>query len=309
MTTCTNWGALLTGAFCQACGQKRFVESDRRFGHLLQQFLASATDVDGRVWRSVLALLFRPGLLSHEYFIGRRVRWLSPISLFLAINVVYFIAPVRGSDVALLFSQQVNGTIRAQAADAQTTPSAEQRAATGQMHTRFTLPWVEARVRERNEAALKASNGVSGYTFRDQRIAYDAKADDVSKALVILHVPFTALVLMLIFVFARQRHYFAEHFVFALHFFAFLLASLQIVVHGYALLKFALPAALLPPEALLDWLMRALLPTYAVLALRRAYLLGWLPSLAAAAVMLAGVVAFNLYVYRAVQFLVTIALT
>jgi len=307
VTTCTNCGAPLDDAYCPVCGQKRFVESDRRLGHLLHQFIASATDLDGRVWRSIRALLFQPGRLSREYFIGRRARWISPISLFLAANVAYFLAPLHGSDVARLFNQQVSGQVRARAADPNTALSAEQLASSGPAHTAFTTAWIDARVRARDASARKASQGASGYSYRDYRIAYDAKADDVSKALILLHVPFTALVLMLLF--ARQHRYFAEHFVVALHFFAFALASLQIVVHVQVLLKFALPPAWLPPDAALDAFMRVLFPTYAVLSLRRAYAVGWLPSIAAAAVMLAAVVVVNLYVYRAVQFMVTFALT
>ena len=99
-TLCSNCGATLVGEFCHACGQKRFVESDRRFGHLLQQFVASATDLDGRFWRTLRALLFQPGLLSGEYFEGRRARWLSPVSLFIAVSVVYLLAPIRGGDLS-----------------------------------------------------------------------------------------------------------------------------------------------------------------------------------------------------------------
>ncbi|HEY0232718.1 MAG TPA: DUF3667 domain-containing protein [Dokdonella sp.] len=307
MTTCTNCGAVLSGAFCQACGQRRFVESDRRLGSLLHQFIASATDLDGRVWRSLRALLFQPGLLSREYFIGRRARWISPISLFLAANVAYFLAPLHGSDVARLFNQQVSGQVRALAADPAATLSTAQLASTGPAHTAFTTAWIDARVRARDAAARKASHGASGYGYRDYRIAYDARADDVSKALILLHVPFTALVLMLLFV--RQHRYFAEHFVVALHFFTFALVSLQIVMHVQALLQFALPPSWMPPDAAIDGFMRVLFPLYAVLSLRRAYAVGWLPSIGAAAAMLAAVVAVNLYVYRAAQFMLTFALT
>ena len=307
MATCTNCGATLTGAYCQACGQKRFVESDRRLGHLLHQFIASATDLDGRIWRSIRALLFQPGLLSREYFIGRRARWIAPVSLFLAANVAFFIAPLHGSDVAKLFNQQVSGSIRALAVDPDTQLSAEQRADEGPAHTAFTTAWVQARVQARDAAARKASQGTRGYGYRDYRMAYDAKADDVSKALIILHVPFTALALMLLF--ARQQRYYAEHFVVALHFFTFTLAALQIVVHAQALLEFALPAAWVPSGTALDWFMRVLLPTYAVLSLRRAYAVGWAQSIAAATGMLAVVLVVNLYVYRTVQFLLTFALT
>lgn len=307
VTTCTNCGATLAGEYCQACGQKRFVERDRRFGHLLHQFLASATDLDGRVWRSLRALLFQPGLLSREYIVGRRARWVAPITLFLAVNVVYFLAPLHGGDLALQFNQQMAGRIRALAADPETRLSEEQLGGTGQAHTPFTQHWVEARVNARDATAREASQDAHGYTYRDYRIAYDAKADDVSKALILLHVPFAALALMVLF--AGQGRYFAEHFVVALHFFAFTLLALPLAVQTYALMKFALPAAWVPPDMALDWFMRILLPAYAAIALRRTYALGWIRSIASAMGMLLAVVFVNLYVYRAVEFLVTFALT
>jgi hypothetical protein len=307
MTSCTNCGATLVGEFCQNCGQKRFVESDRRLGHLLHQFLASATDLDGRFWRTLRALLFQPGLLSREYFEGRRARWISPVSLFLAVSVVYFVAPFHGGDLSLQFNQQVSGHMRALALGPDETLSEAQRAAIGQMHTPFTEPLIERRVRERDAAERKASNGASGYSYHDFRVAYDAKADDVSKALVILHMPFAALALMLLF--RRQHHYFAEHFVVALHFFAFQMLLLQTVVQLRALMLALLPTAWFPPESLYDWIMRILLSLYAVLALRRAYAVNWIAATGAAAVMLAVVLAINLSVYRVIQFLITFALS
>src|SRR5947209_6396931 len=137
VTSCSNCGAALIGNYCHSCGQKRFVESDRRLSHLLHQFIASVTDLDGRVWRTVCALLFQPGLLSREYFEGRRVRWISPVSLFLAVSVCYFIAPFHDSDLSLQFNQQVSGRVRELALGAQDTMSEAQRMAIGQLHTRF----------------------------------------------------------------------------------------------------------------------------------------------------------------------------
>jgi Protein of unknown function (DUF3667) len=307
VTTCSNCGASLVGDFCHMCGQKKFVESDRRLSHLLRQFLASATDLDGRIWRTVRALLFKPGLLTREYFEGRRARWISPVSLFLAVTVIYFFAPFHGSDLSLQFSQQVSGRMRALALAPDETLDEAHRAGVGQAHTPFTEHLIDERVRARDAAARQASNGASGYSYHDYRIAYDAKADDISKALVILHMPFAALALMLVFV--RQRRYFAEHFVAALHYFAFAMMLLQIVVQTRSLTLAVLPATWFPPEATWDWIMRVLLTWYAVTALRRAYAVSWIAATGAALVMLTTVVVVNLFVYRAVQFLVTFALT
>ena len=318
MTACTNCGATLTGEFCHACGQKRFVERDRRFGHLLHQFVASATDLDGRFWRTIRALAFQPGLLSREYFDGRRAHWLSPVSLFLAVSVVYFIAPSLGGDLTLQFNQQVSGHIRQLALGPDESLSAQQLASTGQFYSTLTGRWIDERVQQRDAAARAASAGgplshpwplghlAPGYSYRDYRLAYDAKANDVSKAMVILHVPIAALALMLMF--ARQRRYYAEHFVFALHYLAFWMLSLQVVLQISNLVNL-LPAGLRLPDAAYDWLMRTLLPAYAVLAVRRAYSTGWTKAFLAAFGLVAAIVLFNLYVYHAVQFIVTFALT
>jgi hypothetical protein len=170
----------------------------------------------------------------------------------------------------------------------------------------MTSPWIDERVRKRDAAARAASDGAAGYSYRDYRLAYDAKADDVSKALVILHVPFAAFALMLLF--ARRHRYFAEHFVVALHFFSFAMLALAIVAQFFVLAHHV-PPAWAPPDAFFDWLMRTLLPLYVMVALRRAYGVGWIHAIIGAAGMLAVVVAFNLYVYRAAQFMLTFALT
>ena len=306
MATCLNCGAELAGEFCHACGQKRFEESDRRFGHLLRQFAGSLTDLDGRVWRSVRALLFRPGLLSREYIEGRRARWLSPVSLFLTISVIYFLAPLRGGDLTLQFIQQVSPEIREQALAPDETLSDAQREASGQWYSDITSRWIERRVQARDAAMRWATNGAGGYGIRDYRAAYDAKADDVSKGLVILHVPFAAFALLLLF--WRPRHYYAEHFVVALHFLTFWMIALQLISQSMNL------AHLLPPDrqptlAMYDWFMRTLLSIYAVVMLRRAYGVGWLRALVSGAGLIASIVLANLYFYRAIQFLVTFALS
>jgi hypothetical protein len=307
VVTCSNCGTQLIGEFCHACGQKRFVESDRRFSHLLHLFVSSATDLDGRIWRTVRALLFHPGRLSREYFDGRRARWISPVSLFLAISVIYYIAPLHGGDFAPQFNQQMPGPIRVLAAAPDETLDEAQRSATGQPHSAITQQWVRARVEARDAAARKDSNGAHGYSYHDYRIAYDAKADDVSKALVIVHVPFVALALTLLF--WPKRRYFAEHFVVALHFFSFALITLTMVTALRAALIWLLPPVHAVPEGWYDALMRTLLPLYTIVALRRAYAVGWPAAIASAAVLLAVMIGTNVFVYRTIQFLVTFALT
>ena len=305
---CANCGAQLTGAYCAACGQKRLVDADRRFGHLLREFVSAATDLDGRFWRSVGALLFRPGLLSRDYIDGRRARWLSPISLFLLVNLFYFFF-VQESDFATPFTWEVPGRIAVLAYEPGTLDADEAtrlRADPGPLYSHFTAPLVERRVEERDAAARAASNGRQGYDYRDYRRAYDAKTPEISKAMAVEHVPFLAAVLLLMF--WRARRYYSEHFVVALHLLAFNMAAIQILVHGTDLLDLFVSRADWHNSAL-NWLIRGIMTIYAVIAVRRVYDVAWGWAIAGTVGLFAAYIAINVYLYRPALFLVVFALT
>jgi hypothetical protein len=50
----------------------------------------AVTNLEGRVLQSLGLLFFFPGFLTREYLEGRRVRWVSPVRLYLVISVAYF---------------------------------------------------------------------------------------------------------------------------------------------------------------------------------------------------------------------------
>jgi len=292
---CANCHAPLAGRYCAVCGQKRFEPADRRFGHLFGEFVHGLTDLDGRVWRSLLALPFRPGLLSLDYNEGRRARWLSPVTLFFAINVIYFISPLHG-DYAMQFSRHVPPRIAVAAAD----PGADTRdyARNEPFYGPATEAWVD-----REATRLDPDSHGDGY--RTLRGRYDARADDVSKALVILHLPFVALALALLFV--DRRQYYAEHFVVTLHYFTFALIMVTTLVHVDTVLRqHSAWFAATVPISTLDWAARFLYALYAVLMLRRAYHTGWPRAIVSGAALIAAMIAVNIYIYRPVQFVVTL---
>jgi hypothetical protein len=57
---------------------------------LLREAAGRYVALDGRLWRTMSALLFRPGFLTREYFAGRRRRYIRPARLFLVLSVVLF---------------------------------------------------------------------------------------------------------------------------------------------------------------------------------------------------------------------------
>ena len=102
-TECRNCGTRLVGAFCAHCGQKA-VHLNPSLHEFLQDLFQELVPVDGRILQSVRLLLKKPGLLSREYFAGRRARYMSPILLYLAFSLLYFaisaLAPIGGWQVS-----------------------------------------------------------------------------------------------------------------------------------------------------------------------------------------------------------------
>lgn len=88
---CENCGAPLYGEHCFSCGQptKGLV---RKFSSILGDFFDTVFNIDSRVLRTIGPLLLRPGYLSLEYFAGRRVRYVTPMRLFLFLSLVGFLA-------------------------------------------------------------------------------------------------------------------------------------------------------------------------------------------------------------------------
>src|SRR5262245_12962070 len=86
---CQNCGVPLLGEHCYACGQpvKGLV---RHFSSIIGDFLDSVLNIDARVFRTLWPLFAKPGYLTKEYFEGHRIRFVSPVRLFVFLSIVTF---------------------------------------------------------------------------------------------------------------------------------------------------------------------------------------------------------------------------
>src|SRR5579863_2487876 len=87
---CDNCGAPVSGKFCGACGQRREAPVHSLW-HFTQLATEDLTHADSRVWRTLGALLYKPGLLTREFLSGRRARYLPPVRLYLVLSVLFFL--------------------------------------------------------------------------------------------------------------------------------------------------------------------------------------------------------------------------
>jgi len=92
---CDNCGAPVPGRYCAACGQ-RVEPPVHSLWHFLTVAAEDLTHADSRLWRTLAALLFKPGYLTREFLAGRRARYLPPVRLYLVLSVAFFLCATLG---------------------------------------------------------------------------------------------------------------------------------------------------------------------------------------------------------------------
>ena len=78
---CLNCGCRLVGAFCHCCGQKAHIHRSLRA--FAGDFIAGILNFEGKFWRTMPMLAWRPGEMTRRYIDGERARFISPVALYL----------------------------------------------------------------------------------------------------------------------------------------------------------------------------------------------------------------------------------
>ncbi|MCC7042050.1 MAG: DUF3667 domain-containing protein [Burkholderiales bacterium] len=87
--TCRNCGAHAPGHYCGNCGQETRLALPT-FAAFMREAAGRYVSLDGRLWRTLVALLARPGFLTLEYLRGRRRHYIRPGRLFLVLYLTLF---------------------------------------------------------------------------------------------------------------------------------------------------------------------------------------------------------------------------
>ncbi|MEO8303157.1 MAG: DUF3667 domain-containing protein [Betaproteobacteria bacterium] len=123
---CANCGTVATDQYCPSCGQ-----NTRERLPTFRQFMREATGrylaFDGKLWKTLFPLLFRPGFLTRAYFAGRRRRYIGPARLFLVSSLVLF-AVLRLASEAI----DVDHVIETVSSDTESGPAAETKGRQGE---------------------------------------------------------------------------------------------------------------------------------------------------------------------------------
>lgn len=91
---CLNCGTTVAGRFCHQCGQEN-VEVKESFLQLLRHFVEDLTHFDGKLWKTLKLLLFKPGSLTKFYMDGKRASFIHPIRMYLFVSAVFFYSSLQ----------------------------------------------------------------------------------------------------------------------------------------------------------------------------------------------------------------------
>jgi hypothetical protein len=105
---CLNCGTALIGSHCHTCGQAAHVH--RTMNAFFHDLAHGVLHLDGKIWRTLPLLAWRPGRLTREYIDGRRASYVSPIALFLFVVFLTFAGfHAMGSSINLGDSVTMDG--------------------------------------------------------------------------------------------------------------------------------------------------------------------------------------------------------
>jgi hypothetical protein len=193
--SCPTCGASLVGDYCHRCGEKRPEARDLSVRHFVADAAQELTSLDSKLYHTLRALLFRPGLLTLEWIAGRRGRYLKPLNLCLALFAVQIFAYTATKQASMFNIAMIVDNEK-------------------QMSAQMGLP--NGGVYGRLFARASARKGESVEAL------YDSVNEKWQRNVSLLQpaqIFVLAVLLQILYVFSRR--YFVEHLVFSMHFLAF----------------------------------------------------------------------------------------
>ena len=100
-SACPNCGAPVVAPYCGQCGQKAHLH--RSLGAIGHDLVHGVLHLDGKFWRTLPLLAWRPGELTRRYVQGERAKFVSPLGMFLfAVFLMFAVLSIYGLSLTSL---------------------------------------------------------------------------------------------------------------------------------------------------------------------------------------------------------------
>ncbi len=242
----------MVGEYCHRCGQQAFTPHHFALGHFLKHALHDLTHFDSKIFRSLLPLVFKPGFLTAEYLAGRQKNYIKPITMFVLVNLLFFLVVHRMG----MLNWTMEGVTRGP-------------------HAAFAQKLVAEKI------AAQQIGEEEFVTHFNQVLRYN------QKSMFFFLIPLFAVALKVFYL--RRRRYYVEHLICSIHvhsyYLIFVVAGMPLLMLVLGLFDLLLKTRLSrtfgnDPYILVPLFLGMLI--YLVLALKRVHAQSWFMTLAKA---------------------------
>ncbi len=272
-THCFNCKSSVMGDFCHQCGQRVRDNSDRSLGRLFGDFFTNIFFIDNRFFLSAWYLFRFPGRMTLEFLDGKRKKFISPVTLFLFFNLIYFIVnPLTDYSISLydqICCQPYSGE------------------------------WIKEYVRLKLET--------QEMDFQRYVITYQNMSDNVSKSIMIINIPLIAFFVYLMAF--KRRPFYYDSLIFTFHFFSLFIFTWVMLSWVSTPVSFLFGGEDSIISNIIFMLFTTIIPLiYAILSMKKFMDIRWYWAiLAGVGVMIAVVLANS--IYRLIIFVITFGIT
>lgn len=247
---CANCASPLAGSYCASCGQKA-TPLHLGFHDFAHEALHEFVHVDGKIVQTLRLLVTQPGALTREFLDGRRIRYVSPLRIYLIASAILF---------AVFFTLGVKSGIV--------------HVSGGRAPRRTPARPLSVLVGSGAGADQELERGAQA-AQRDPERLNESLAHTFPKTMFVL-MPISALLLWPLY--RKQQPYYVPHLYFAIH------------THAFAFLAFTVALVLRAPNLLAlniaAGIVVATIIPYLLVALRRVYGGSWGTTIAKGALLL-----------------------
>ncbi len=108
---CLNCHEALSGGYCHQCGQRN-IGSRLTLNVFMQGFANALSELDSKLWQTIIGLTKNPGRIALKYVEGSRASYINPVRYFFVMFAVYLaVAVLTGAHDSFVESAvQIDGT-------------------------------------------------------------------------------------------------------------------------------------------------------------------------------------------------------
>jgi len=212
--TCKNCNEIFYGNYCPECGQsvKAF---ERPIQFLIIDFMGNMFAFDTRFWKTLVAILFKPGTLALDYVKGHRVKYMPPFRFYVFISFIFFLLlNIYSSQKTKIAPENKNTiTIFGDIKDSDSLNTSDSLKIGDEL---------QSEIKEKNDNASKKA-----FLNEHPEIFFEQFLTNLSWAMFLL-MPFYGFLLWLFY--RKAQDYYITHFIMAINQHAFMFVVLFIVL-------------------------------------------------------------------------------